>query len=59
MIIYKENLCIRSICSIITFISSKIELNYSLTRPIKPFPYNSLSYCKYNNYILHIKAKLQ
>nr|DAI60323.1 MAG TPA: hypothetical protein [Caudoviricetes sp.] len=39
-------------------ISSKIELNYSLTRMIKSFPFNSLSYCKYNN-ILHIKAKLQ
>nr|DAZ77422.1 MAG TPA: hypothetical protein [Caudoviricetes sp.] len=40
-------------------ISSKVELNYSLTRPIKPFPYNSLSYYKYNNNILHIKTKLQ
>nr|DAR08304.1 MAG TPA: hypothetical protein [Caudoviricetes sp.] len=40
-------------------ISSKIELNHSLTRMIKPFPYNSLSYCKCNNNILHIKTKLQ
>nr|DAP12475.1 MAG TPA: hypothetical protein [Caudoviricetes sp.] len=59
MIIYKGNLCIRSICSIIALISSKIETIYLLTRPIKPFPYNSLSHYKYNNIILHIKTELQ